>query len=218
MRVLLASFIAVFMMSAPVQAQEDDSSFLPVFLKPFVDSIRNTFTSDKPTIVEAKQKEMQTNQLSQSKRDRLAGPGLVDNKDPWEGTSFGRIKREIDYFDPPTGQYYNQYDYMAVLAKRGDDARLNEVGKYLQNNGVFNPQKYQAALRGQSQAKQPVQGGGAMSSAGEVQATNAQRRVQVTPQSEDTFTPKRIHQGYDEDMEADPQAQPKAENSPIFLR
>lgn len=217
MRVIILCFLMVLMVGMPAQAQDEGSSFMPLFLKPMVDSIKNTFTSRTPTIVQAEQQNTQ-NTTPQSRQDRLAGPGLVNNRNPWEGTSFGRIKNEIDYFDTDTQRYYNQYDYLALLARRGDQSQFNQVSQYLQQNGVFDPRKYQAALQGQSQAQQPQGQTGNLATGASGQSAPTQRTVrQVAPQ-QPTFAPKRIHEGYDEDMKADPQAQPRQGNQPIFLR
>jgi hypothetical protein len=230
MRYFILCFIAFSLFSQPVLAQDSEgSSFVPLFLKPLVNSVRNTFTSNTPTIVQPTPQQQQnrrnmspattaTGGISQSTFDRLQGPGLVDNRNPWEGTGFGRIKREVDYFDRETGRYYNQYDYMALLARRGNRSELNNVAKYLQENGVFDPRKYQAALQrrpqGQQQGRTRTQSNG-----GQATSPTAQpRRVQVAPQDPKVFAPKRIHEGYDEDMKADPMAKPKTGNQPIFLR
>ncbi len=167
MRVLIICFLVVLASNQTTQAQnnqnvagEGGSSFVPVFLQPAINSIRNTFTSRQPTIVNvdrparagsntnrANARNSVGSSAAQSRRDRLAGPGLVDNGNPWEGTNFGRIKNEIDYFDSVSGSYQNQYDYMALLRQRNDTARFNEVASYVQKNGVYNPAKYSEAVR-----------------------------------------------------------------------
>ena len=40
---------------------------------------------------------------------------------------------------------------MGVLAKRGDTAKLQQVQQYLQQNGVYDPAKVQAAITSATQ-------------------------------------------------------------------
>jgi len=133
-------------MQQPVAAGDSGSSFVPIFMRPAIDAIRNTFSSEQPLVVQPREVAAPRDRAARNAH-RLAGPGLTNNSNPWEGTSFGRIRKEIDYFDREDGRYYNQYDYMAALAMRDDRNRLGEVTEYIQENGVFDPKKYQEAMR-----------------------------------------------------------------------
>lgn len=179
----------------------------PIFVSPYNQNDQ-TFNSNIPTIIRPKEKQA---------APRFAKPRTNVNKwepynmaNPLEGTSFGRITREIDYYDVETEQYYNQYDYMSLLAQRGDLAKLQEVATYLQTTGVFDPQKYQAAMQaarnGTTLSSQMMQQGANTPMAGGPQAPQKQLFI-VKPQNQ-INTPQKIHRDYD-----DAQA-----NNPIFIQ
>ncbi len=180
----------------------------PIFISPYKPG-NDTYTTRVPTAVQANQE--QTRRFEPS--DRLAGPGLTNNKNPFAGTGFGRIKQELSYYDEEIGRGLNQYDYMALLARRGDNARLAQVRRYVQQNGVFDPKKYKAAMTTGPYGSNPQAPTISSNSAQAAPVEKQQRRRVVVKQEEQSALPKRVHRGYDD--EPAPRHQPGA---PIFLR
>lgn len=195
----------------------------PIFIQKYS---QPTTTSNVPTIVQSG-----TGQTSSRTSSSPRTYEVVDSPSPWAGSNFGKITSEIDYYDSETGQRYNQYNYMALLAKRGDKTTLNQVGNYLQSNGVFDNQKYQSAVNSAAQGNAipslvdqaiaknsatPADTGAQIAQTPSPTRQAASKPKTVIKQQE-TYTPKRLHQGYDEDMEADTAVQSK-KNQPIFLR
>lgn len=207
--------------SAPVFAQGSAPIFVQKYSQP-------TVTSNIPTIVTATSNQ-QTSRVQSTAAPRIYE--LVDNGNPFEGTNFGKVISEIDYYDDDTGERYNQYNYMALLAKRGDTKKLNQVGNYLQLNGVFDKQKYQSAVNSAAQGN-PIPSlideaiankkmASLGDNPGDLQPTGTSTPVAIRPKTVvkqvTDYAPKRLHQAYDEDMKDDAVTKPKS-NAPIFLR
>jgi hypothetical protein len=133
---------------------------------------------------------------------------------------FGRITGEQDFYDSQTKRYYGQYEYFELLAQRGDTAKLQQVVGDVQRTGVFDPAKYQAIMSGGSNGggMTGINNGGGMP---QRQIITRQKTPTVTRQNQ-VVTPKRVHQGYDDDMESTQTSQPvqqaRPKNAPIFLR
>ena len=204
----------------PAFAQGSAPIFVQKYKQPSV-------TSNIPTVVTASSGEQRSTQSWSEPRTYK----LVDSPSPFAGTNFGKITSEIDYYDSETGQRYNQYQYMALLAKRGDTQKLNQVGNYLQLNGVFNNQQYQSAVNNAAQGNSipslidEAMAKNKMASLNQSQqngqATNTARqsttsRPRTVVKQTETYAPKRLHQGYDEDMNDD--STTTKSNAPIFLR
>lgn len=206
---------------------QDKEGPKPIFIQKYQ---KPAVTSSIPTIV----KKTTSQKTAVTSSNNQKSYALVDSPNPWAGTSFGRMKEEVDYYDTETGQYYNQYNYMALLAKRGDTQKLGQVANYLQLNGVFNPQQYQStvskalqsgnipSVTEQAIAKNRVASASSNSSPANTSSALGPGVVQesikkpefVYKDTMDENTPKRLHQSYDEDM-ADDSAKT---NKPIFLR
>ena len=213
MKYLLCSacFVMTVFAAEPVMSQGQ-----PIFITPY-EPATNTYASRVPSTV---RNTTEPQQQSSFRSNRLSGPGLTNNKDPFAGTGFGRIKQEIDYFDRETGRYYNQYDYMALLSRRGDRARLADVTKYIQKNGVFDPQKYQVAMTTGpfgSTPQQPVaMGAPVVTQGGSGAIANDGRKRVIVMQEEKSNLPTKVHNGYDDDPAPAPTQFQKG--APIFLR
>ena len=183
----------------------------PIFVSPYKPG-NDTYTSRVPTTVQATQD--QGRRVTPS--NRLAGPGLTNNSDPFAGTGFGRIKQEINYFDEQTGRRMNQYDYMALLVRRGDNARFAQVRQYVQENGVFDPKKFQTAMTTGpygSNPQVPAASKANQATSAHQQEQQQKRRRVVVKEEQKNAMPTRVHRGYDD--EPAPRHQPGA---PIFLR
>jgi hypothetical protein len=182
----------------------------PIFINPYKPG-NDTYTSRVPTTVQSTQQQGGTFNPS----NRLAGPGLTNNANPFAGTGFGRIKQEISYYDEELGRGLNQYDYMALMARRGNNARLSQVRQYVQENGVFDPNKYRQAMTTGPYGSNP-QVPVATNNVSQQSTTAVQqpRRV-IMKQDEQSQLPRRVHRGYDDEPAPAPSHQPGA---PIFLR
>ena len=208
--------------ATPVLSQEQPSGVAPIFITPYepqritrlptivhATSNTNPIRGDVRTYTQPGRKSYGTNSL------------FLKEKNPFAGTGFGRIRAEKDYYDKETKQYYNQYDYMGLLAKRGDTAKLQQVQSYLQQNGVYDPAKVQAAILGATQQKplQPNTSAPIGTPSARVTATGQTRSFKTKVQT--TSVPQRIHGGYDdaENQTLDPaKAIEPTGPRPIFLR
>lgn len=198
--------------NTPVSAQSG-----PIFITP--PSQQNTASNNIPTVVSPTQQrgasanEARTRALIErnSRLNTNSGYQFRELTNPYEGTAFGRIRREKDYFDRETGVYVNQYDYMKLLAERGNQAQLAQVRNFLQQNGVFNPQKYQQVMASIGTSNENANGAGTASG---TNATMRPRTVIQTQNPQGNNVPQRIHQGYDND----PDPIEPMKNRPIFLR
>jgi len=202
---------------------QDKNSPAPIFIQKYK---QPTITSRVPTIVRPQEKSAQNARTTRTNRAPKEYK-IVKSPDPWAGTNFGKVTSEIDYYDKETGQRYNQYNYMALLAKRGETQKLQQVGNYLQLNGVFDQQQYQSAVNSAAQgnaipstideAMAKNQVASAQSAIQKSNGATQQRaitRPNIVTRQPDNNTPKRLHQGYDDDMNA----APVTSNKPIFLR
>jgi hypothetical protein len=127
-----------------VKNNPKDSISKPIFVNPYKQKLP-TYQSRVPNLVGTPVKTSgQRNYTASGRKSKYV---IVDDPDPFAGTSFGRIRTEQDFFDKNTKQYLNQYDYMAALHKSGNKAELNAVVQKVQKNGVFDPKKYQDAIR-----------------------------------------------------------------------
>ena len=189
---------------------------LPVFLNPFKWS-DNSYESKNPTIVQAKPQQKTTkpsyrNDTPVYEFDNLSNP-LTNPK-----SGYLRIKNEMQLYDAVTGKKYNQYDYMGMLAARGDTAKLREIAQYVQQNGVFDPAKYKAAVAAAKSGSPPQGGARKITPSSRVTADGRKRAFKTNDQT-DTGAPTRIHSGYnDEDTNAAPAANSYKKNQPIFLK
>lgn len=206
------------MLGQPSHAQNSG----PIFIAPSQQTTQTPSANTMPTVVSpparntnAQQRPTQAAIQALSGMRRQSNPGyeFKELRNPYEGTIFGRIRTEKDYYDPVTQRKVNQYDYMKLLSDRGEQAKLAQVRSYLQKNGVFNPEKY----------RQVMSGGGAAAASNTTQNNNRQanpvsavnRPQTITRQKKDESNmPQRIHQGYDD--QPDPANTMK--NRPIFLR
>lgn len=136
---------------------------------------------------------------------------FADNIDPWAGTSFGKITTEQDFYDNVTGRRYNQYEYLGLLAQRGDRTGLNALVQDLKVNGVFDQGKFETAVRAALTAKPTTAGGGTTGPT----APSKPVVKQVYRPNTQNIMPQRTHNAYDEDMEADDITK---KVKPIFLR
>jgi hypothetical protein len=190
----------------------------PIFITPYsAEKISRT-----PTIVQSP--ENATNAIRGNTRTytragrKSSGVAMAENVNPFEGTSFGRIKTEKDYYDRETGGYMNQYDYMGALAQRGETEKMQQIAQYLQQNGVFDPEKFQAAIT-------PAQNDVGQKGAGNTRSTQFAQPQTAQPvfkmkDTTKTVMPQRLHGGYDD---ANTATQDPADNipqgrRPIFLR
>ena len=199
---------------ALAQSVTGDNSTAPIFISPYAQG-SGTYINNIPTIVQptpkaAPPKSLRTGISRTADKDDKGGYQIKPVKNPYEGTAYTRIRSEKDYYDDQTKQYYNQYDYMKLLADRGDDAKLAQVRGYLQKNGVFNPEKYNVSMTGGASSSSATGQGGASSTGN----TTADGRPRIILQKEDDSAdgvPQKLHSGYDDD-------QAVIKNRPIFLR
>jgi hypothetical protein len=182
--ILLAAALLSSVCSVQVMAQDQPA---PIFISPY-QAGQSTYNSRIPTIV-------QPPAPAPSRTYTRAGRKsyeIVTAPNPFEGTAFGRIRNEISIRDNVSGQHLNQYDYMAVLKRRGNIGELNNVSRRLQTSGVFDPAKYREAMTTPSEdqiaalsvaggprtgAPIPMLGGGVMTT----DATSTQNPSPSTP-------------------------------------
>ena len=185
----------------------------PIFITPNV-AKPSTPIARNPTIVSK-------TQAPESRTYTNAGRvsyEIVDSKNPFAGTSFGRIKSEQNIYDKETGKYFNQYDYMGLMAQRGNITELNKTAQYYQQNGVFDPMKFQTAIQAGRAGQiglptSPTIDGVAAPVAPIVEQP---KPVLVYKNQAADTTPQKIHNGYDDEPIAE---EPKQRRSgPIFLR
>lgn len=217
---LSISILAVFSGSTSIVNAQEKTGVAPIFIKPYTTKQVNR----TPTIVRAT---TNTNPIrgnvrtyTQPGRKSSGTLSIVEDKNPFAGTGFGRIRAEKNYYDKESGGYINQYEYMGLLAKRGDTAKLQQVQQYLQQNGVYDPAKVQAAIMNatqpqiQSQTSIPT---GAPSA--RITTTGQPRTFRTKPKT--TSVPQRLHGGYDDakNQTLDPaDAIKPTGRRPIFLR
>lgn len=72
---------------------------------------------------------------------------FVKTENPFEKVGFGRVKTERDFYDKESGRYYNQYDFIGLLAARGNRTAANELARRLQQDGVYDSGKAKDAVR-----------------------------------------------------------------------
>lgn len=194
-----------------VSAQETASK-APIFINPYSPSVPTT-TSKMPTIVQSNRG---NGRWSQSNRtytnpNRVSGPQYDEVFNPF-GQGYGRMRSEKSFYDDVTGKQYKQYEYFALLAGRGETAKLQAAVRDVQQNGVFDPAKYRAALSGVSDTS-----GSTVTPRRQVTAQPTTSR-QVTRNLSESDMPQKLHSGYDEETEQ-PAEQPQQRRSgPIFLR
>jgi len=219
----LLTFGIMALSSTSIIAQEASSIASPIFISPYTQSTQ-TYESRIPMVAKPPKQRAQNytapGRHSYNEEDQ---PKFVtyDNPLTAPGSAFMRSSNEEYFKDDTTGKTYNQYDYMALLYKRNDMGKLNQILSNVQRNGVFDPQKYQDIMM---QAKAEKTGtGGSPSGGSSLGGTpiNKARIVRAQNNKQDS-TPRRIHQGYDE---AEPSNVSKAPSpkisegsAPIFLR
>lgn len=220
---------AILTLTCPIiafaQAQQAPATAAPapIFIKPYVPG-GNTYNNPVPTIVTPTQtrpratapNRLRANTTASNQRNQNSGGGyqLVALKNPYEGSTYARLMTEKEYFDPVSKKYMGQYEYMKALSDRGDTAKLNSVRSYVQQNGVFDPQKYKIAMEGGGLSA-PSQGSGQTSNEGITarKTPDGRTRVFIQKDSGTSATPQKLHEGYD-----DQPAAPVTTNRPIFLR
>lgn len=198
-------FIAPVTVSAQQNTQASKPTTSPIFIAPYKPTLP-TYASGLPSVV--KNTGRGSTRQTTGQIGTARGPQYDGHFNPYQGIN--RITVEQDFYDQQTKRYYGQYEYFALLAKRGDKQGLLSAVKKVQTNGVFDPAKYQAAVQG---------GLNQTNTTTNKPTTTPVRRVtnnkkQTAPQNALT-TPKKVHQGYDDEMQMP--AKP-AKNSPIFLR
>lgn len=223
MKLLLLSIsaLAIFSGSTTTLKAQEATGISPIFITPYTAKQINR----TPTIVHATSN---TNAIRGNVRT-YTQPGkkssnllYAEQKNPFANTGFGRIRAEKNYYDAEDKRHYNQYEYMGVLAKRGDTAKLQQVQQYLQQNGVYDPAKVQAAITNATQpqafgSQQPSTTGGVQSTY--TGTTFKQPTYKIKTQT--TSVPQRLHGGYDdaENQTLDPAEAIKPTGPrPIFLR
>ncbi len=223
MKLLLLSIsaLAIFSGSTTTLKAQEATGISPIFIKPYAtQKVKRT-----PTIVQAT---THTNPIRGNVRT-YTQPGrksfnllYAQEKNPFANTGFGRIRAEKNYYDKQDKRHYNQYEYMGILAKRGDTAKLQQVQQYLQKNGVYDPTKVQAAITSATQpqafgSQQPSTTGGIQSP----YATTTYKQPAYKVKTQTTSVPQRLHGGYDdaENKTLDPAEAIKPTGPrPIFLR
>ena len=202
---------------------ENSVSTAPIFISPYQQRT-NTYSSAIPTIVmpENNRRTMPTAQGTSQNKNAKNSYQFVDIANPYANSAYGRMRSEKAYYDKETQTYVNQYEYMRLLSNRGNTAELNRVRTDLQQNGVFNPAKYQMAMNGggsntmSTQAGAlPSQSGGNVTPSSRV-TSDGRQRVFIQKDQDTSDTPQKIHQGYDDEAGATSPTPKK--NQPIFLR
>lgn len=200
------------------QTANATSSATPIFITPYKQTV-GSGTNTLPSVVQSKQDTSAriSNRAKGAIESASTATGSIyknykftEVANPYEGSAFGRVRSEKDYYDAETGTYVNQYDYMGLLASRGETDKLNEVRSYLQKNGVFNPDKYKIAMSG-GDSSASGEGAGATSAGG---AAATPKQIIVKQNSGDSSIPQKIHSGYGDDEVYDPANHP----APIFLK
>jgi hypothetical protein len=223
MKLLLLSIsaLAIFSGSTTIVHAQETTGVAPIFMTPYAAKQINR----TPTIVRAT---TNTNPIRGNVRTytqpgrKSSGSLFVEDKNPFEGTGFGRIRQEKTYYDKESGGHINQYEYMGLLAKRGDTAKLQQVQHYLQQNGVYDPAKVQAAIMAATRPQQTTQSTTSMpvgTPSARITTAGQQRTFKTKTQT--TSAPQRLHGGYDdaENKTLDPaDAITKTGPRPIFLR
>lgn len=183
----------------------------PLFITPYKPSVP-TYASKVPTMVKntGTGRSVNGNRMY-TQPNRKSGPVYYQatNQFP-EG--YDRIKSEKSFYDEETGTHYKQYEYMELLAGRGDSARLKEVVADVQSNGIFDPAKYQAAVGGQ---KQNTSSNGTSPTLPGIGADGKKRVYQVKDDSDST--PQKLHSGYDDNEQTKTVQRRPAYKQPIFL-
>ena len=201
-----------------VMAQTTSSNTpAPIFINPYKAAVP-TYASQVPNLVRSNgQSQYSQAQRQYTKPNTSSGPVYDKPFSPF-APGYGRIRGEKEFYDTVDEKYYQQYEYMTVLAKRGDKAKLQQVVSDVQTNGVFDPAKYNAALvAAQNGGTSGTTNADPLNPSSPVTPTG-QKRVFVNKNATSP-TPQKIHQGYDDDT-AQPQAQSPTprKNQPIFLK
>ena len=217
MRLFVYAFLVSFCLLLVNTAQAQ------IFMNPFKGW--GSDKSDEPQTMIAVPQTVSSN--GSSAVDQWPTYELVDSPDPWANTSFDKIQTELNYFDPQTGRSYNQYDYMALLAQRGEKGRFNQVAGYLRDNGVFDANKYRVAVNSAQQGgtafsqdpaaetSAPTAATGVANPQGNGLGVTRQPTINrvFVPDDVKNYQPQKIHRGYDEEEEK-PEDNKKR---PIFL-
>jgi hypothetical protein len=210
-RLFLSSFLtACFLLISLTAYAGSERTNVPIFIQPYQQP-DNSRVSTTPTIVNQPQNsQMKRQSLQRAQSNNDGGFVFRTPTNPYAGTAYGRITTEIKYFDKQTQRYMNQYDYMAALNARGDSATLNQVRNYIQQNGVFDPRKYQAAMTGSGSAKQAGSSQNSTNASPNGTIINRNARTITRQQSSEDNTPQKLHRGYDDESQSG--------SRPIFLR
>lgn len=217
-KILRISFLALMAMSPFTVQAQDKNTTKPIFINPYSPTVP-TYATDIPNMVRAKNGSTTYNQASRTytKPNRISsGPTYDPVFNPFPA-DYGRMRTEKDFYDIPTGRYYEQYDYFKLLSDRGDTAGLAAAVKEVQEGGVFDPAKYQAVMNGTgltddgSPITTPVK---------TQQVYQASKdKTPVTKNLTQGDIPQKLHSGYDEDATTVPTPAPaRQKNQPIFLR
>jgi hypothetical protein len=200
--------IALLFLPVTINAQETKTVSTPIFVTPYKPTIP-TYSSGLPSVVKTTNTGTRSTTRRTNNQSNTGGPTYDAPFNPYKNDA--RITSERSFYDAQTDKQYDQYDYFALLAKRGDTQGLAAAVRTVQENGVFDPAKYQAAIQSavnnntttsnRTSRTQPIR-----------RSTNT--RTTVAPQNAIT-TPQKVHQGYDD--EAGVQTQSRR-NGPIFLR
>ena len=211
--IFCSALIAYTSFSLPAFSQQETGNAVvtPIFITPYTQN-KNSYNSNIPSLVQSNTRTNSrgsTRSSNTSSSKNSSGYQFVKVGNPYEGTGYGRIKAERNYYDEPTGSYVNQYDYMRLLSNRGETAKLNSVKSYLQQNAVFDPAKYNTVMTATNTTavkdeknQSPYAGGTVIS-----------RSKAVIKNDSTNSIPQKLHRGYDEEPSIE-----KQKNSPIFLR
>jgi len=178
----------------------------PLFVTPYKPSVP-TYESGVPMVA----KDRSSNKKRAS--TTLAGPFLHDATNQFR-PDVGRITSQRSFYDEKTDKSYRQYDYMSLLASRGETAKLKQVVADVRSNGVFDPDKYKEAVAaGMGKSKDQAKGEPVLKK----EAGAAVARRSYVAKSDDSELPQKIHRGYDEDAQNQPAQQNPSAKKPIFL-
>lgn len=189
----------------------------PIFVTPYMPSVP-TYSSGIPAVVKNKNTgQRRSTPLRTNSTSKATGPQYDAPYNPYAAAGYGRIKSEKDFYDKQTSKYYKQYDYFALLAQRGDTQTLASAVKDVQQNGIFDPAKYNETMRAALNNTQTSAGNGGTIPPINQSANGNTRKVIVRDQQ--PVLPQKVHQGYDNEPDTAITTRPEQrKNAPIFLR
>lgn len=209
---ILAILVLSVTVSVGVSAQEKAAS-TPIFITPYSPTVP-TYESRVPTMVKNVNPSRRIGGRTYTQPNRKSGPVYYKAENQF-AEGYGRVRGEKDFYDEQTATFYDQYDYMGLLAQRGDTAKLREVVADVQKNGVFDPAKFQTVMtqaQGGGSAGNP-QDNGSLPSIG----SDGRKRVYQVKQADGGDLPQKLHSGYDDEEQAAPAEPKRSYPQPIFL-